>query len=133
MIKQRAGAARIEPLIKTGNQIVQADFFVCGRHEIGCNLQNPVDIDRRAHIGLNLGDNTRDWQRNHITCAVSIQVNVGNWLCAHMHARRSDSRATGICGAAINASAKSRHDHINIAETHRRTGEKTSRSCCFGG
>ncbi|MND67246.1 hypothetical protein D3C80_586560 [compost metagenome] len=133
MIKQRTGAACIEPFIKARDQVAQRDFFVCGRHEVGGNLQNPVNIDRRTHIGLNLRDDTRDWQGNNVTRAFCIQVNVGNRLCAHMNAGRSDSRAARIRGAAINASAKRRHHHVDIAKAHRRTGQKSCGSCCFGG
>lgn len=132
MIKDCARTAGIEPVIKAGNKVTERNGLVWRRHEIGRDLQYPVDVNRRTHIGLHLCDDAGNGQRDDVTGAFLVQMNICNRFGAHMDACRTNGRAPGTCRAAANACTKCCHCHIDIGKTHRCPCPQTRCSCCFG-
>lgn len=98
--------------------------LACLGHQIGGDVEDPVDVDRGAHIRLDLGDDAGDRQGDHIAGPFTIELNIGNGLGAQVHAGRADRRAGGVVSAAAHACTKRRHHHVDIAEADRRSGKK---------
>ncbi len=58
MVEDRAGAAAIHPAIDPADEVRVSDRLAGLCQKIAGHAQQPVDVQRRSHVGLHLGDHS---------------------------------------------------------------------------
>ena len=124
MIDRQSGLRTRQPVVDFCDHVAMGNVHAHIGQQPAPDLQNPVDIQRRRHIGLNLGDHIGHRQRDHIAGIVVIEPHARCVNGAHMHAGRADRGTGRVRIAGIDARAKRGHHHIDKAETDRRSRQK---------
>ncbi len=124
VIEHGARLAIGKPAIDARDQFRMRNRLAGVCHQRGGDIEDPVDIDRRSHIRLDLGDDAGDRQGDHIAGALAVKVDIADGLGAKVDAGRADRRAGGVAPAAADACAERGHHHIDIAEADGRSRQQ---------
>ena len=107
-------------LVETTDQVgARSGDALAGEHAER-QIKQPIDIERRGHVGLHLGVVTRHRERHGVAGRLRVQRHGIRRGCQpHMHAGRADDAAADLRRVIVKASSQSVANHIDIAERYR--------------
>jgi hypothetical protein len=77
----------LEPFVDAFDTIAWRQLEAEFREQVARQIQNPVDVQRRSHVRLDLRRHSRHGQRDDVPRALVIQMHAGVLHRTHMHSR----------------------------------------------
>ena len=134
-VEQRGCGPRLEHArIEGGERRLAPDLVAEHARGLARARDDPVDVQRRRHVGLHLRDAARHRERHGVAGRLRRELDlIGARAPAHVHAGGADDRAADGAARIVEAAAEPGAQDVEKTEADGRAGAQAGRARRLGG